>query len=117
MPTVHRYTVRPVLPERIRGLQEVAYNLYWTWNPNAIRLLQRLDADLWEESRHNPVRLLGEISQDKLDAAAEDEGFLENLDAVVAGLRAYVDEKGWFSQAHPEAAGACIAYFCMEFRH
>ncbi len=115
MPTVHRYTVRPVLPERIRGLQEVAYNLYWTWNPNAIRLLQRLDADLWEESRHNPVRLLGEISQDKLDAAAEDEGFLENLDAVVAGLRAYVDEKGWFSQAHPEAAGACIAYFCMEF--
>lgn len=115
MPTVHRYTVRPVLPERIRGLREVAFNLYWTWNHDAIRLFQRLDVDLWEESQHNPVRLLNEIAQEKLDAAAEDDGFLENLDKVVASLRAYMDEKGWFSQMHPEAAGACIAYFCMEY--
>ena len=115
MPTVHRYTVRPVLPERISGLRDVAYNLYWTWNYDALRLFQRLDADLWEETQHNPVRLLSEIAQDKLTAAAEDEGFLENLDKVLEGLRAYMDDKGWFSQTHPGSEQMCIAYFCMEY--
>lgn len=115
MPTVHRYTVRPVLPESISGLRDVAYNLHWTWNYDALRLFQRLDADLWEETQHNPVRLLSEISQEKLTAAAEDEAFLENLAKVQEGFRAYMDNKCWYPQEHPGLDEQCIAYFCMEY--
>ena len=46
------------LPRRIRRLSELAYNLWWTWNPDAQRLYLRIDRVLWEETNHNPVRFL-----------------------------------------------------------
>ena len=115
MPTVHRYTVRAVLPDKISALHEIAHNLFWTWNHEAAGLFARLDADLWEGTQHNPVRVLAEISQDKLSAAAEDEVFVEHVASVFAALERYLAGKPWFSEAHPEAAQACVAYFSMEY--
>jgi len=38
------------LPSRIERLGELAYNLWWTWNPDVQRLYKRIDSDLWEET-------------------------------------------------------------------
>ena len=51
------------LPKRISRLGELAYNLWWTWKPDAKRALRRLDADLWERLGHNPIRFLHEIGR------------------------------------------------------
>ncbi|NLT34827.1 MAG: glycosyltransferase family 1 protein [Gaiellales bacterium] len=115
MPKVHKYTVRPVLPPRIAGLRDMAYNMAWTWNHDTIRLFQRLDAELWDDSNHNPIRLLGEISQEKLDGAAQDEGFLAAFDRSMAALEGYMSGRGWCSLEHPEATENLIAYFSMEY--
>ncbi len=48
----------PNLPERIAGLGKLAYNLWWSWHPNAWKLFQRLDRLVWTETDHNPVKLL-----------------------------------------------------------
>jgi len=36
------------LPRRIGRLSELAYNLWWVWNPTAQRLFNRTDNALWE---------------------------------------------------------------------
>ena len=46
------------LPRRINRLGELAYNLWWTWNPHAQRLFNRVDNALWERLNHNPLRFL-----------------------------------------------------------
>ena len=65
----HTVTVVPSLPEKLKPLQGLAKNLWYTWNPDVIELWRRLDRDLWEESHHNPVRMLSSMSQQQLEEA------------------------------------------------
>ncbi|MCS6775600.1 MAG: alpha-glucan family phosphorylase, partial [Chloroherpetonaceae bacterium] len=118
MPTVHAFQVVPDLPGALEGLQEVAYNLRWAWNHDAIELFRRLDRELWEETGHNPVRMLGSIAQDRLRDAAQDETFLAHLDRVIRSNETYLSATNtWFKRTHPSEPGRepCIAYFSMEF--
>jgi starch phosphorylase len=115
MPTVRTFRVVPNLPDRLLPLSILARNLWWTWNPDAADLFRRMDPDLWEKNHHNPVDLLGSLPQERLEALANDEAFLANLDRTVGELNAYLVRKSWFERAHGEATGLQIAYFSAEF--
>ena len=43
------------LPTPLAPLADLARNLRWAWNHDAIDLFQRLDPDLWERTNHNPI--------------------------------------------------------------
>jgi len=104
------------LPKRIARLSELAYNLWWTWQPEAARVFGRLDYDLWERLGHNPIRLLREVGRPRLDQASKDTEYLALFDRVFASFDAYMNqEMTWTSQAHPELKSRPIAYFSMEF--
>jgi starch phosphorylase len=104
------------LPERIHRLGELAYNLWWTWHPEAARLFGRLDYDLWERLGHNPIRLLREVGRPRLNQAAENREYLALFDHIFHEFDSYMSERQtWASQAHPELNGHPIAYFSMEF--
>jgi glycogen phosphorylase len=104
------------LPERVGRLSELAYNLWWTWQPEAARLFGRLDYDLWERLGHNPIRLLREVSRPRLNQAMEDQEYLALYDHVFATFDSYMDQKNtWTTQTHPELISRPIAYFSMEF--
>ncbi len=104
------------LPKRLSRLNELAYNLWWTWHPEAVRVLGRLDYDLWERLDHNPIRLLRQIKRKRLNQAAKDKGYLANYDAVFARFDAYFAEQDtWGERTHPELTNRPIAYFSMEF--
>ena len=104
------------LPERLSRLSELAYNLWWTWQPEAVRLFGRLDYELWERLGHNPIRLLREIERSRLTQAAQDQEYLVLFDRIFAEFDAYMNETNtWVSQAHPELNDRAIAYFSMEF--
>ncbi len=66
----------PDLPERISRLENLAYNLEWSWDNRSRLLFKRLDPDLWRDTQHNPVKLLNEISAARMKHAAEDPDFL-----------------------------------------
>ncbi len=51
-----RMTVFPIMPPRISRLYELAYNLWWSWHPEARALYRTLDSELWDRVGHNPVR-------------------------------------------------------------
>jgi starch phosphorylase len=46
------------LPDRIKRLDELAYDLWWSWNTDARRVFRSLDYPLWRLTAHNPVRML-----------------------------------------------------------
>ena len=73
----NRITVNPQLPKRINKLSTVANNLWWSWNTEFLRLFQRIDMDLWEQSNKNPVKFLKHVSQERLEEAAKDETYLK----------------------------------------
>ena len=105
------FTIRPNIPERLKPLEEIARNLWISWNYQAITLFMRLDYEAWLASRQNPVRMLGLVSQEKLEQVARDDSFLAALDAVHASFRRYQSAERWY-KAPP---GGVIAYFSMEY--
>ena len=60
---IQSFRVVPYLPDPLKPLMEIGSNLWWTWNYQAISLFSRLDRDLWDSTNHNPVKMLGAISQ------------------------------------------------------
>ena len=81
-----------------------------------MELFRRLDDTLWEETKHNPVRMLGMIDQRKLETSARDEGFLAHLDRVAADLDLYLAAKGtWFQKKADPGKTLQVAYFSAEF--
>ena len=108
--------VRPVLPDRISGLQELSRNLWWSWTPKALALFSRLDPALWEEVGHNPVEVLARLDQQQMEKAASDPAYLETYDRVMAEFREYLAPKSTrFSRAWPGHEEHVIAYFSAEF--
>jgi glycogen phosphorylase len=104
------------LPKRLARLGELAYNMWWTWHPEATRVIGRLDYDVWERLDHNPIRLLREVKRRRLNQAAKDKDYLANYDRIFAAYDAYfADENTWATHSHPELTNRPIAYFSMEY--
>ncbi len=115
MPTLRTYTVVPRLPAPLERLREIAENLWWSWAAEARELFLRIDGDLWERVRGNPIELLVQVEQRRLDELAGDDAFLGRLEVAYATLQRYLTQGGWFAKTFPECAGARIAYFSMEY--
>jgi glycogen phosphorylase len=109
------YAVTPALPEKLKPILEIAYNLWWVWNSEAFELFRRMDRDLWEESYHNPIRLLGAMSQERLQELASDNSFLSHLERIHEDLGHYMKLQTWHGKTFPEQKECKIAYFSTEF--
>jgi starch phosphorylase len=110
------FNVIPSLPPAIEALREIAYNVRWAWNHEAIELFRRLDSEMWESSGHNPVLMLGSIEQAKLAAAASDTAFLAHMRRVRSDLNEAVSsDTVWFRRTFPHADDLLVAYFSAEF--
>ncbi|MEC4814770.1 MAG: alpha-glucan family phosphorylase [Scytonema sp. PMC 1069.18] len=130
MQPIRTFNVSPSLPSRLEPLRKLAYNLHWDWNVETKDLFRRLDPDLWESSRHNPVLMLGTISQGRLMEVVEDEGFLAQMDRAARQLEDYLQERTWYQKTRDKEQGhlptphsplptpqfpECYAYFSAEF--
>ncbi len=105
----------PSLPTPLKRLQELAYNVRWAWDEDTVALFQRLDAERWNASGHNPVQLLSQVSSHRLEELAEDEGFVAHLNEVCASFDAYMQPRAtWYSRSHT-SNGVLTAYFSAEF--
>jgi len=104
------------LPRRLSRLGELAYNLWWTWNPDAQRLFMRINPDLWEQTRHNPVLFLRQVSRANLDTMLKDRYYLDYYDRILSTFDAYMRNRDtWFQKNYPQHRNHPIAYFSTEF--
>lgn len=116
MKPIGQFTVIPKLPARIEPLRALAYNLRWTWSHDTIALFRRIDGELWEELGHNPVRMLGTVSQDRLQALSDDDAFLAHLDRASQELTEYIEARStWFRRNYGKISAPLVAYFSAEF--
>ncbi|MGP8051609.1 MAG: DUF3417 domain-containing protein [Desulfobaccales bacterium] len=106
----------PNLPERISGLGDLAYNLWWGWHPEALMLFKRLHRMAWKDSNHNPVKLLRSLPREVLAAAASAPEYLQRYDSVLAEFRRQTQNQVcWFTENITAAACQPIAYFSLEY--
>ncbi len=103
------------MPKRLQPLREIACNLWWTWTHEARELLVAVDPEAWKATRHNPIAMLGSVSQERLRELERDEDFLARLDRVKKALDAYMSKKTWYDQKVAKGRRTRIAYFSAEF--
>jgi starch phosphorylase len=111
---IRRFTVRTVLPAPLAPLEELATNLRWSWHPETRDLFAAIDAGLWSASGKDPVRMLGEVTAERLAELASDDGFVGWVGRCRDDLHAYLASDRWYQTLGSDAP-AGIAYFSPEF--
>ncbi|MFJ6128585.1 glycosyltransferase family 1 protein [Streptomyces griseoviridis] len=114
MKAIRRFTVRPVLPEPLQPLSDLARNLRWSWHAETRDLFHSVDPERWAASDRDPVRLLGSVPSARLAELAQDRRFLRRLTAAADDLDDYVRGARWY-QAQSGELPAAVAYFSPEF--
>lgn len=112
---IKKFVVHPRVPERLHPLLDIARNLWWSWNRNAVSLFRRIDLDLWESCGHNPMAVLGNVSPERLEELSRDEAFLAHLDSLKKDLADYLSRGTWYSTNYGDNIDLEVAYFSMEF--
>ncbi len=115
MPAIQQFTVTPNLPEPLQPLLQIANNIWWSWNVEAISLLQRVDPDLWDTHHGNPIAVLGTLSAERVAELEKDRAFLAHLERVKGDLDRYLKLTSWFQSEHPSCTEMRIGYFSLEF--
>ena len=105
------HTIKPMIPEKLQPLDELAHNLWISWNFDAIMLFIRLDYDVWAQSNQNPAKMLGMVSQERFEQVANDDSFIAALNDVYNRFTAYKNAQPWYKGSYKDT----IAYFSMEY--
>ena len=114
MRALRSFTVRARLPEALAPLQELAFNLRWSWDNRTRDLFRWVDPQVWELTFHDPVRLLSLVDRQRLDQLAADPAFMGFLAEMHAELRRYLEGPRWF-QTRGTSPLEGVAYFSPEF--
>jgi len=114
MKRILTYQVYPTIPKPLAFLEVLSRNLWWCWKQDAITLFRRVEPQLWIESRGNPIYLLSNVSQMRLEELAADDSFLDHLNRVEDRYTKRVMENVEPSRSSYEEIGP-VAYFSMEF--
>jgi starch phosphorylase len=115
MQNVRNFMVLPALPDSLKELENIARNMFWSWNLDCVDLFKHIDSNLWTACGHNPVKFLGNVSQERLKAAAESQGFVCRLHQAAQKLNSYLDRQTWFEKVCGDHVKPLIAYFSAEF--
>ncbi len=108
--------VRPNIPERLQRLNELANDLYYSWDRHVRGLFYRLDRALWEKCGHTPKVFMRQVAQEKLEQACQDRVFMQEYNRSLTAYDTYLEEKHSISiEKHLDPEDDLVAYFCAEF--
>jgi starch phosphorylase len=113
MHSIKSFNVSPRLPAELEPLDQIARNLWWTWEPDARKLFRDLDPALWDRTNHNPIRMLQLCKQARLVELASDDDYLRITKNVHEKLKAYLARPDTYRRSRQSPT--CIAYFSAEF--
>jgi glycogen phosphorylase/synthase len=108
LPNWSKVMVNAAYPPELEKLRRLAGNLWWSWNPEAVKLFMDINPEIWLESGNNPICLLSLLKFDELKKLASDQSFIEKMNSVYASFENYMNQQ-------PEEGLPHVAYFSMEF--
>lgn len=112
----YEFNVLPNLPDNLKPLLELSYNIWWVWDSETFALFRDIDPKLWSETSHNPVKFLYRLPQEKLNALSKDEGILYRIDNIKKRLENCLKKTTYFDKIKSNLPkNILIAYFSLEF--
>lgn len=112
---LRKYVVVPPMEGDLENLREIANNLWFSWNLDAVELFDHLDERLWREGGHNPLWSLIRLSRQRLKEIREDEGYLAHSEKVCQRFRSYLKRAKKYAYRLARPIDFVIAYFSLEF--
>ncbi|MBO7191583.1 MAG: alpha-glucan family phosphorylase [Elusimicrobiaceae bacterium] len=113
---IHSFNVQPNLPENIKFLEELANDMWFTWNWQAILLFVQVDAKLWTAAKRNPKWFLGSVPQKRFEELSKDENFVQQVNKVKESYYNYKNNPHtWYNDHKHENGQLLTAYFSMEY--
>lgn len=100
--------VKSNLPVSLNKLEEIAQNIWWTWDSAAKTLFRQIDQEAWVEASSNPVLLLNILNYEKLVAMGSNIDFIRKVETVYNEFKTYLD-------VPKNTKVPSIAYFSMEY--
>jgi glycogen phosphorylase len=102
------------VPPELEGLRRLAYNLYWSWHPQARALFARINGGVWARI-HSPIPVL--TSMVDWPALLDNSDFMVQAQRVIADFDRYMANGAdhWFHRRHARDLEGPIAYFCAEY--
>ena len=113
--TAFTVTVNPKIPPRLKRLDELANNLWYSWDRATRTLFSRLDPHLWEAVGHNPKAFLKRVDESALLKATEDRVFLATYNSILSTYDSYHDASAMHRDNGGLGSQDQVAYFCFEF--
>lgn len=86
-------TVESRMPAQLNILQEMARNIWWVWNNEALSMFKSIDPEIWKAVNGNPVMLLNRVSYERLEEIVADKSMMYTINAQYEKFRKYIDEK------------------------
>ena len=114
---INKYMVSPSLPKELEPLLEITKNFWWCWNQKAVNLLRTIDIDNYDGKDHNPIRILGESSQECFYNMLHDDAAMMNLAEVYDEFKTYMNQETWYASLDDsqKTENEKIAYFSFEY--
>ncbi len=100
--------VKTTLPDTLKLLNDIAYNVWWTWNDSAKELFKSINEKKWEQANENPITLLESLTISEIENLSNNNEFIDKLNKVYNEFKQYLEERS-------NPIGPAIAYFSMEY--
>jgi len=102
------------LPAAYARLYDLAYNLWWSWDPVARELWPAIDPVSWAREK-NPIRLLRSVEPDTWAALQASPDVHDRYAEAVARFDAYMAGSGTWYESYPRPLAGPVAYLCAEY--
>jgi len=84
------------IPKTFERLTELAYNLWWSWIPEARELWQRVSPTNWAASP-NPLTVLQTVGRDTWETLEANDSFVELYEDVIRRFDEYMENEDTWS--------------------
>ena len=114
--TTFTLEVNPKIPRKLMRLEELANNLWYSWDKPTRTLFARLHPGLWDAVAHNPKVFLRRVDEKRLLDAVGRPGVSRHLQPRSVGLSTPTTTS-WCATIVTARLkeGDLVAYFCAEF--
>jgi glycogen phosphorylase len=112
---LRKFVVIPPMEGGLENLREIAGNMWFSWNMEAVELFDHLDERLWQDTNHNPLQTLVRLSSHRLHEIREDEGYRAHAERVLQRFRAYTKRTRSYDYRLEQPVDFITAYFSLEF--
>ncbi len=108
LPIWRDISVQSTLSQKLKGLEEIAQNLWWSWSPKAQELFMYIGKEKANIEALNPQEILKNIGYEKVRQFENDKNFMDKYYEVYKEYEKYINTK-------PAPTLPSVAYFSMEY--